>query len=179
MDKEKNFNNHLKSGYNSIASVAVIFPVKTSAFSQQIPISNMTEKDDSSVKSSPQSNGVILLVEDDRIVANLLNHLLVRSGFKVRVVKNGREAIDYLESEKPSDMVLLDIMLPLADGFEVLAKMRSHKDWEKVPAIMLTSKAQDFNIKRAFEYGANDYLTKPFKPKDVLQKISHLLQVNL
>ena len=118
----------------------------------------------------------IMFVEDDRIVAELLNHLLTRSGIIVQIAKNGRQAIEILDSQKPANLVLLDIMMPLADGFEVLSKIRSHQNWSEVPAIMLTSKAQKFNIDRAFESGANDYLVKPFKPNDLIQKINRLIK---
>lgn len=118
----------------------------------------------------------IMLVEDDQIVAELLNHLLNKKGFIVQTVKNGRQAIEQLNSENLPDLILLDIMLPLIDGFQVLSQIRSRKEWEKIPTIMLTGKAQDFNIDRAFAGGANDYLTKPFKPNDLMEKINRLIK---
>lgn len=135
----------------------------------------MTQKD----TSVSENKKTILLVEDDRIVAKLLNHLLTQKGFIVQLAGNGREAIESLDSQIPTDLALLDIMLPVVDGFEVLTKIRSHQSWKQVPTIMLTSKAQDFNIKRAFESGATDYLTKPFKPNDLMQKINRLIKSNI
>ena len=130
-------------------------------------------KTDNSLSNLSKS---VMLVEDDRIVAELLNHLLVQKGFEVQVFRNGRQAIEYLDSQKAPDLVLLDIMLPLIDGFQVLSQIRSRKEWETIPTIMLTGKAQDFNIARAFAGGANDYLTKPFKPKDLMEKINRLIK---
>lgn len=117
-----------------------------------------------------------MLVEDDRIVAKLLRHLLVQRGFSVNISSNGRQAIENLDSKKPPSLILLDIMLPFADGFEVLSQIRSRKGWEKVPIIMLTSKTQEFNVIRAFEGGADDYLTKPFQPGELMVRINRFLR---
>lgn len=117
-----------------------------------------------------------MLVEDDRIVARLLSHTLSNRGFSVEVASNGRQAIENLDGKKVPKLVLLDIILPFADGFEVLSQIRARKGWEKVPIIMLTSKTQEFNIVRAFEAGANDYLTKPFQLGELMVRINRFLK---
>lgn len=117
-----------------------------------------------------------MLIEDDRIVAKLLRHMLVQRGFSVNIALNGRQAIDNLDVKSPPSLILLDIMLPFADGFEVLTKIRSTKGWEKIPIIMLTSKTQEFNVVRAFEAGADDYITKPFQPGELMVRINRFLR---
>jgi DNA-binding response OmpR family regulator len=127
-------------------------------------------------RSGRKKENLIMLVEDDRIVARLLSHTLSNRGFSVEVASNGRQAIENLDGKKVPKLVLLDIILPFADGFEVLSQIRARKGWEKVPIIMLTSKTQEFNIVRAFEAGANDYLTKPFQLGELMVRINRFLK---
>lgn len=129
-----------------------------------------------SPSSVSETENSIMLIEDDRIVAKLLRSLLVQRGFSVNIAMNGRQAIENLDSKQPPSLILLDIMLPFADGFEVLSKIRSRKGWEKVPIIMLTSKTQEFNVVRAFEGGADDYMTKPFQPGELMVRINRFLR---
>lgn len=126
--------------------------------------------------TASQAAKSIMLIEDDRIVAKLLRHMLVQRGFSVNIALNGRQAIDNLDVKSPPSLILLDIMLPFADGFEVLTKIRSTKGWEKIPIIMLTSKTQEFNVVRAFEAGADDYITKPFQPGELMVRINRFLR---
>ncbi len=126
--------------------------------------------------SVSKAENSIMLIEDDRIVAKLLRHMLVQRGFSVNIAMNGRQAIEYLESNSPPRLILLDIMLPFADGFEVLSQIRSRPGWEKIPIIMLTSKTQEFNVVRAFEGGADDYITKPFQPGELMVRINRCLR---
>jgi DNA-binding response OmpR family regulator len=72
-------------------------------------------------------------------------------------------------------MVFLDIMMPFVDGFEVLTQMRARKGWKKVPVIMVSSKSNETSIVRAFEAGADDYVTKPFKPSELMVRMNRLL----
>ncbi|MBS1794893.1 MAG: response regulator [Acidobacteria bacterium] len=127
------------------------------------------------VSSARKADNSIMLVEDDRIVARLLTHTLSQRGFQVDVATDGRQAIDSLDGTQIPDLVLLDIILPVADGFEVLNQIRSRKGWNKIPIIMLTSKTQEFNVVRAFESGADDYVTKPFQLGELMVRINRLL----
>ena len=128
-------------------------------------------------KSTSTSNpNSVLIVEDDRVVARLLNHWLKQRGFKVEIFNNGRQAIDNLETGDPPLLVFLDIIMPYADGFEVLTHMRAHKSWKRVPVIILSSKSSEASIVRAFEAGADDYLTKPFKPGELMVRMNRLLK---
>lgn len=116
-----------------------------------------------------------MVVEDDKIVAKLLSHTLTHRGFDVEVAGDGRQAIENLDGEEIPKLVLLDIILPFADGFEVLTQIRARKGWKKVPIIMLTSKTQETSVVRAFEGGANDYLTKPFQLGELMVRINRFL----
>lgn len=114
----------------------------------------------------------ILLVEDDRIVSRLIENLLHRKGHIVSTIADGRSASAYINSNAGSpDVVLLDLMLPFVDGFELLYLIRKDPHWQNIPVIMLTSKGQEKNIVRAFELGANDYILKPFNREEVAIRI--------
>jgi len=127
----------------------------------------------STLASKPNS---VHIVEDDRVIARLLSHWLKQRGFKVKIFGDGRQAIANLDTGEPPRLVFLDIIMPYADGFEVLARMRKHKSWKKVPVIMLSSKSSEANIVRAFEAGVDDYVTKPFKPGELMVRMNRLLK---
>jgi DNA-binding response OmpR family regulator len=112
-----------------------------------------------------------VVVEDDQIIVTLLEHLLKRRGFDVRIAMDGRQAMDFIDTLPAPALVLLDVMLPYLDGFELIKKIREHATWNQVPIIMLTAKSQEQNIVRALDYGANDYLIKPFRPEELLARI--------
>lgn len=114
----------------------------------------------------------ILLVEDDRIVSRLIENHLQRKGHIIRTLADGRSASAFVNSDlELPDLVLLDLMLPFVDGFEILTSIRQNPRWDKIPVIMLTSKGQERNIVRAFELGANDYILKPFNREEVAVRI--------
>jgi DNA-binding response OmpR family regulator len=118
-----------------------------------------------------QTERTAVVVEDDQIIVTLLEHLLSRRGFDVRVALDGRQATDLIDSLPPPALVLLDVMLPYLDGFELINRIREHATWNLVPIIMLTAKSQEHNIVRALDHGANDYLVKPFRPGELLARI--------
>jgi len=117
-----------------------------------------------------------MVIDDDRLVARLLDHWLRQRGFDVEIVENGKQAIENLTTYTPPLLIFLDIMMPFADGFEVLAAIRANKNWKKIPIIMLTSKSNEVSVVRAFEGGADDYVTKPFKPAELMVRMNRLLR---
>jgi DNA-binding response OmpR family regulator len=117
----------------------------------------------------------ILLVEDEEDIAFILRFLLERNGYRVDHASDGRQALERLGGETPA-MVLLDIMLPYHDGLEIIERMRAIEAWRAVPVLMLTAKARETDIVRALELGADDYVTKPFQPEEVLARIRRLLR---
>ena len=116
-----------------------------------------------------------LLVEDEEDIAFVLRYLLERNGFAVDHAADGRQAMARLEAEPP-DVVVMDIMLPYHDGIELLGHLRGRDAWSGVPVLMLTAKARESDIVRALELGADDYVTKPFQPEEVLARIRRLLR---
>lgn len=120
-------------------------------------------------------NRRILVVEDDDHIGYILRFLLERHGFLVELATDGRQALQRLQ-DPPPDMVLLDIMLPYHDGLEVLAQLRTLPGWDTLPVLMLTAKAREGDVVRALDLGADDYVTKPFQPDEVLARIRRLLR---
>jgi two-component system response regulator MtrA len=114
----------------------------------------------------------ILVIEDDEVIGSLLEFMLTRSGYAVRIVSDGLEASHLIRtSSYTPDVVLLDMMLPHRDGQQLLGEIRSSSAWRNVPVLMLTAKAQDTAIAQALSAGATDYILKPFTPDDVLARI--------
>lgn len=118
----------------------------------------------------------IMVVEDDRIVSTLVEHLLLRRGFAVHLAADGRAATAMLDEIKPPQLVMLDVMLPYVDGFELIARIRAKDDWSKIPIIMLTSKTQERNVVRALEAGADDYIVKPFQPQELIARVKRFIR---
>ena len=117
-----------------------------------------------------------VVVEDDQIIVKLLEHMLTRNGFEVQTALNGREAVAFMENLPAPTLVLLDVMLPYLDGFELITKIREHATWNEVPIIMLTSKSQEQSIVRALDKGANDYVVKPFRPGELMSRIRRVMK---
>ena len=118
----------------------------------------------------------VLLVEDDPVSAHMATHVLVQNGFAVMHAVDGREAIEILEVLPPTDLVVLDLMLPLADGFKVIERARALPAWTKVPIIMITSRSQESVVLQAFGAGVDEYLVKPVRPGDLLAKVRLVIE---
>jgi DNA-binding response OmpR family regulator len=112
-----------------------------------------------------------LLIEDNADVAYLLQHMLQRDGFAVQTIGNGRDAQQYLAESKATDVVILDLMLPYVDGYELLAQIRESATWRYVPVVVLSGKVSERDIVRAIELGADDFVTKPYKPLELSARI--------
>ena len=110
----------------------------------------------------------VIIVEDDEYIGYLLEFILQREGFKTLHALDGRVAERLFESTALPRLILLDVMLPYQDGFQLIKIIRSKPDWHKVPVIMLTAKSQEQDIVRALEMGADDYIVKPFQPNELL-----------
>lgn len=114
----------------------------------------------------------ILVIEDDSNISELIQMYLVKEGFDVRIAGDGRKAIEEFNREAP-DLILLDIMLPVMDGWAVCAKIR---ETSKVPIIMLTAKSEVFDRITGLEMGADDYIVKPFEMKELIARINAVLR---
>ena len=116
-----------------------------------------------------------LVVEDDADIGHLLRFILEREGFAVTTLRDGRLALARVAEGGPPDLVLLDIMLPYANGHDVLAAIRAAPGWHAVPVIMLTAKSHEADIVRALDAGASDYIVKPFQPPELKARIRRAL----
>jgi len=116
----------------------------------------------------------ILIVEDEESLLKLESILLTSKGYDVRGVLNGQQALDAIGEERP-DLVLLDIMLPEIDGFEVCRRIKENPETRSIPVIMLTAKKSREDMSRGEKVGADWYITKPFKSVMVIETIQRFL----
>ncbi len=117
----------------------------------------------------------ILVVEDEKEIQDLLAHYLRKEGFSPVLASDGETAIIKAKREKP-DLVLLDILLPKADGLEVLRAIRSDDSIGRTPVVMLTAKGDETDRVIGLELGADDYIPKPFSPREVVARIKAILR---
>lgn len=116
----------------------------------------------------------LLLVDDDPITAAIVRHRFEREGFRVRHIENGRDAMAHLDRHPP-DILVLDWNLPGADGLVILEGLRGSSGTVHLPVIMLTGRAREADLARAFAAGADDYMVKPFSPVELLARCRRLL----
>ena len=114
----------------------------------------------------------VLLVEDEESFVEALTVGLSREGFNVKVARDGKEALDYFDVLTP-DIVLLDVMLPLVSGIDVCRQIRSRS---QVPIIMLTAKGEEIDAVIGLEVGADDYVTKPYRLRELVSRMRSLLR---
>jgi len=115
-----------------------------------------------------------LVVDDDPDVCDLIAYKLEQSGFEVRRASNGLEALASVAAQQP-DVVLLDIMMPGMSGLEVLEHWRVEASTARLAVLLLTAKAQESDVERGFELGADDYIVKPFSPREVVRRVNAVL----
>ena len=114
----------------------------------------------------------ILVVDDDTNIAELISLYLQKEGYDTQEVYSGKQAVDAFESYKP-DLILLDVMLPEMDGYDVCKYIRRTS---KTPIIMLTAKCDVFDKVLGLELGADDYIAKPFDPKELIARVKAVLR---
>lgn len=117
----------------------------------------------------------IILVEDEEDIAALIRLQAEISGYKLLVETDGINGFRAIEREKP-DLVILDIMLPGQNGFDVCRKIKSHSELRNIPVIILTAKAEELDIVLGLELGADDYITKPFSPKVLFSRAKAVIR---
>jgi len=115
----------------------------------------------------------ILVVDDERNIIDLAEMYLMKDGYQVLRARDGREALSAIQRERP-DLVVLDIMLPEVDGWEVCRRLRSEGD--RTPVIMLTARDEDVDKIVGLEMGADDYMTKPFNPRELVARVKAVLR---
>jgi len=117
----------------------------------------------------------ILIIEDERDIQDLIRHYLEKDGFRTRTASDGTAGLAAARQEHP-DLIVLDLMLPGLDGLELCKKLRADPTTALTPVIMLTAKAEESDKIVGLELGADDYLTKPFSPKELVARIKALLR---
>jgi DNA-binding response OmpR family regulator len=117
----------------------------------------------------------IVLAEDEPDIGRLTEFTLKRAGFDVIWEKNGEDALHSILKDRP-DMVILDIMMPVLDGYEVLEAIRSDSRFKDLPILLLTAKAQERDVDKGIKLGASDYVRKPFKPQYLVERVKQLLE---
>ena len=117
----------------------------------------------------------VLIVDDEPNIVLSLKFLVSQQGYAVRTAGSGEEALRSLREQVP-DLVLLDIMMPRPDGYEVCQQIRSTPEWKAIPVIMLTAKGRDVERQKGYAMGADDYITKPFATHELVAKIRAVLE---
>ena len=117
----------------------------------------------------------VLVVEDDLDIATMIEHHLTKEHYRSTVVHSGRDGLDSLHSAPP-DAVLLDLMLPDMSGLELLKQLRRAPETQRIPVVVLTAKKDEVDRILGFELGADDYVTKPFSPRELVLRIRAVLQ---
>ena len=116
----------------------------------------------------------ILVAEDEPYILSMLEFRLKSLGHEIIRAVDGREALEFATTENP-DLVLLDVMMPVMDGLQVLRNIKSQEETKNIPVIMLTAKGQDKDIVTGIETGAVDYVTKPFSFAELLARVNRAL----
>jgi DNA-binding response OmpR family regulator len=119
----------------------------------------------------------VLVVDDEPNIVMSLEFLMRRAGFEVQVARNGKEALDALEGVPP-DLLLLDVMMPEFDGYEVCERVRARPEWNSTKIIMLTARGRDVERERGLALGADAYVTKPFSTRDLVEQVKRMLGVS-
>jgi len=121
------------------------------------------------------SKETILIVEDDKNISKLIKYNLEKEGYKCMVSFDGEDAIRTLDNSS-ADLIILDIMLPGIDGLEVCRQLKQDKKLSNTPIIMLTAKGEEVDKVVGFELGADDYIVKPFSPRELILRIKAILK---
>lgn len=117
---------------------------------------------------------LVLIVDDEPNIVLSLEFLMQQAGYDVRIARDGNEALECVV-EKTPDLILLDLMIPKRDGYDVCQTLRRSEEWAKIPVIMLTAKGREVEKEKGMAMGANDYITKPFSTAALTQRVKELL----
>jgi two-component system alkaline phosphatase synthesis response regulator PhoP len=118
--------------------------------------------------------GKILVVDDEVYIIHILEFSLGAEGFEVITANNGELAVEKARQEKP-DLIVLDIMMPVLDGYETCRRLKKDSETKHIPIILLTAKGRDIDKTLGFEAGAVDYIVKPFSPNRLIERIEEII----
>ena len=116
----------------------------------------------------------ILVADDEEDLRELVSYRLSRSGYEVVEAVDGQEAFE-LATERTPDLMVLDVMMPRLDGYELTRRVREQDSLRSVPVILLTARSQETDVSRGFDVGADDYLKKPFNPDELVARVRAVL----
>lgn len=114
----------------------------------------------------------ILIVDDEKLIRDVIREYAINEGFETKEAENGKEALEIIEKEK-IDLVVLDVMMPKMDGLTFLKEMKKIKN---IPVIILSARSEEYDKLIGFDLGTDDYLTKPFSPKELIARIKAILK---
>ena len=117
---------------------------------------------------------MVLVVEDEPNIVDSLSFLMKQAGYTVRIARDGDTAIRAIEAETP-DLIMLDVMLPRRDGYEVCQAIRANPAWREIKVMMLSAKGRELDRRKGIELGADDYVTKPFGTREIVERARRLL----
>ncbi len=118
----------------------------------------------------------VLIADDEPHIRRLVSFSLVKHGYEVIEACDGGEAYERARTESP-DLILLDVMMPVMTGYDVLNKLKADPSTENIPVIMLSAKSQQTEVAEGLARGAHEYICKPFTPKDLVQRVGEILDV--
>lgn len=124
---------------------------------------------------SGRARPLVLVADDDLLLQQLVSHKLMQRGYETRGVDNG-EALLYAVADEAPDLIVLDAMMPIVDGFEALRRLRADAGTANIPVIMLTARRGERDVVSALSLGANDFLAKPFLPEELALRVRSLLE---
>ena len=123
------------------------------------------------------AKGRILVVDDEIYIVHILDFSLGMEGYEVITALDGEQALEKARAEKP-DLIVLDIMMPKLDGYETCKLLQAEVGTKDIPVILLSAKGRNVDQKIGFEVGADDYITKPFSPRKLVERINAILGQN-
>lgn len=117
----------------------------------------------------------ILVVDDDPYILMSLEFLMKKNGYQVMIARNGAEALEAINSNKP-ELILLDIMMPDVDGYSICKYVKSKKELKGIHIVFVSAKTKETDIQKGLELGASLYITKPFSTRELMKKVNELMQ---
>lgn len=124
--------------------------------------------------SATDTTPLVLVVDDDPDILDLVRYRLERSGYAVATASDGLEAVRLAGELRPA-LAVLDVMMPSLNGFEVTRRLRAEPETARIPVILLTARAQEEDVQEGFASGADDYLRKPFSPRELSARVQAIL----
>jgi len=136
---------------------------------------NKTSNDEVKLQMKGSTSKLVVLVDDEPDILELVGLHLSKAGFKVKTFEDGESFFKFIKTNLP-DLVILDLMLPDSDGFEICKYLKKEDKYSSVPVIMLTARADEMDAVLGLELGADDYVTKPFSPRELVARVKAVLR---